>query len=239
MKDGETMNKTNKTFKWLMIGVGFFLLVVGSSAMADRFPSIELPNSELSSPVGLNVSRQPFRAINEEVTLVATVTPANATNKAVTWTSSDPAKVSVTQLTENTAKIKCLVAFTGNVVITATTVDGGFTATCTCTYRVAVTSLTFSGNGWANAMNLNVGEIYEFSITVNPTTATNKALTYSFAEPSKVDFNQTNGEIEILSEGANSMTVTSVDNPSVSIVVTWTGVVRVSGLNLNDTSYEF
>jgi uncharacterized protein YjdB len=64
-------------------------------------------------------------------TLVATVAPATATKKSVTWSSSAPAVATVvdgvvTPLTE------------GATTITVTTVDGGFTATCAVTVAKAL-----------------------------------------------------------------------------------------------------
>ena len=61
------------------------------------------------------------------LTLTATVAPDNATNKDVTWTSSDSTVATVDQNGLVTALAR------GTAVITATTVDGGKTATCTVT----------------------------------------------------------------------------------------------------------
>lgn len=66
-------------------------------------------------------------AVGETSTLAATVLPANATNKAVIWTSSDPTIATVTSGggVEGVAD--------GNATITATTEDGTKTANCTVT----------------------------------------------------------------------------------------------------------
>jgi len=57
-------------------------------------------------------------------TLVATITPANASNKSVTWSSTAPAVATVVNgvVTPVTA---------GTTTIMVETVDGGLTATCT------------------------------------------------------------------------------------------------------------
>ncbi|GKU28567.1 Ig-like domain-containing protein [Clostridium folliculivorans] len=60
----------------------------------------------------------------DTLTLVATVTPVEAVNKAVTWSSSNPAVATVDQNGKVTALSK------GDTTITVTTVDGGYTATC-------------------------------------------------------------------------------------------------------------
>ena len=64
-------------------------------------------------------------------TLVATVAPANATNKSVTWSSSAPAVATVANgvVTPLTA---------GTTTIIVATVDGGFTATCTVTVKILI-----------------------------------------------------------------------------------------------------
>ena len=59
--------------------------------------------------------------------LTATVTPDTALNKTVSWTSSNPAIATVSEDGQVTAIAG------GSAVITATTEDGGFTATCTVT----------------------------------------------------------------------------------------------------------
>ena len=61
-------------------------------------------------------------------TLTATVEPANATNKAVTWSSDNSGVATVSN------GVVTAVA-PGTATITVTTADGGFTATCTVTVR--------------------------------------------------------------------------------------------------------
>ncbi|MBO7747152.1 Ig domain-containing protein [Paenibacillus sp. MWE-103] len=63
-------------------------------------------------------------AAGESASLIANFQPVNATNKAVSWSSSAPAVASVD------AKGKVTAVSSGTAVITATTADGSFTASC-------------------------------------------------------------------------------------------------------------
>ena len=64
--------------------------------------------------------------VGKGISLVAELNPENASNTEVTWTSSDTSIATV-----GYGKVKGISE--GSVVITATTVDGGFTATCNVT----------------------------------------------------------------------------------------------------------
>jgi len=78
-------------------------------------------------------------------TLTATVAPSTATNKAVTWSSSNANVATVNSGTVTAVAI-------GNATITVTTADGGKTATC----AVTVTSGGGSG-GWTAVANSTFG----------------------------------------------------------------------------------
>ena len=62
--------------------------------------------------------------INESLGLKASISPADATNKDVTWTSSDE------KIAKVDANGKVIAVGAGKVTITVTTKDGGFKATC-------------------------------------------------------------------------------------------------------------
>ena len=80
-----------------------------------------------------------------EHTLTATVLPESAENKGVYWTVnwedtsrteivSSYVMISTNENGGNVATVTCLKPFTGNIVITVTTMEGGFTASCICKY---------------------------------------------------------------------------------------------------------
>lgn len=64
---------------------------------------------------------------NQTMPLIATVTPTNAANKAVTWTSSNPSVASV----DSSGKVRGLAP--GNTIITVKTKDGSYKSSCSVT----------------------------------------------------------------------------------------------------------
>ena len=154
----------------------------------------------------------------ETIQLVATITPANATNKNITWTTSDDtvATVSggvVTGVAEGTA------------VVTVTTEDGQKIATATITVEaeeevtiVPVTSVSLNTNN----VSLEVGGQYTLVAQINPTNATNKNVSWSSSNSSVVEVTD-KGIITAKSEGTAVVTVTTEDgNKTATATVTVT-----------------
>lgn len=79
--------------------------------------------------------------VGEKASLIATVTPENATNAEITWTSSSPEVVSVNA----SGEIEGLKA--GTSTITVTTVDGGKTASCDVLVDASEMHVSFESNG--------------------------------------------------------------------------------------------
>ena len=88
--------------------------------------------------------------VGEEVTLTPTVLPSTASNKAVTWSSSKPTVASV-----NNGLVKALTE--GTATITATTVDGGFTASYDLTVKKVQPTVVdlISTHGYADNIRLS------------------------------------------------------------------------------------
>ncbi len=83
--------------------------------------------------VSLNKNTETIKVGDSEV-LTATISPWNATNRNVTWTSSNTSVATVS----SSGRVEAVAE--GNATITVTTSDGGFTATCAIT-------VTASGGG--------------------------------------------------------------------------------------------
>jgi len=114
--------------------------------------------------------------VGDSETLTATVSPNNATNKSVNWSSSNTNVATVSNGT-------VAAVATGNTTITVTTVDGSHTATCTVTVEAApqsetliITRSSFSTSGgyawydWTQVTSDNTsingkGELYTTTTT--------------------------------------------------------------------------
>lgn len=96
----------------------------------DSYPTLEgVGNGGNETPVtsvSLNKSTVSVNSTSP-VTLTAAISPSKATIQNVAWRSSDPAVAAVSYLGVVTGVTN------GTVVVTATTVDGGYTAFCTVT----------------------------------------------------------------------------------------------------------
>lgn len=89
--------------------------------------------------------------VGNTVTIMATITPANATNRGIAWTSSNESVATVS------GGVVTAIG-NGTTVITATTVDGGFTATCTVTSTVE-NLLDTADSSISNYVNRDTGAL--------------------------------------------------------------------------------
>ena len=136
-------------------------------------------------------------------TLTATVAPAEATNKKVTWKSDKPEIASV----DANGKVTGVAA--GETTITVTTEDGGKTATCKVTVKaaaVAVTGVTLN----KTALTLNIGASETLSATVAPADATNKKVTWKSSDAAVASVDA-NGKVTGVKAGEATITVTTED----------------------------
>ena len=95
----------------------------------------------------------------KETLSVSSILPEIATNKTVTWSSSDTNKATVN---ETTGEVTAVGLSGDTVSITATATDGsGVTATCTVTIKDPVTTGQVGINGWTEGGTINGGQAGE------------------------------------------------------------------------------
>ena len=107
-----------------------YLIMDGNADGTYKFAiAIAAADSTTQAASGITLDRTILTlAKDDSVQLKATVTPANAANKNVTWTSSDETVATVTQDGTVTA-----VAKEGTATVSAVSVQGGYTASCEVT----------------------------------------------------------------------------------------------------------
>ncbi len=104
--------------------------------------------------------------VSDAVNLKATVAPAEATDKTVYWSSSKKSVATVSASGRVTAKKP------GTAIITATTADGGYEASCIVSVTAPVTGIKINSED----MKVPVGETRTLTATLSPSNATNKNI---------------------------------------------------------------
>ena len=144
--------------------------------------------------------------------LTATVAPATATNKAVTWTSSAPAIATV----DASGTVKGIAP--GTATITVKTADGGKTATCAVTVKAAAAPAVKVTGITLNYSSITVNgdlERVQLIATVAPATATDQSLTWTSSDASVASVDGA-GLVTIRKKGKATVTAKANDGSGVS-----------------------
>jgi Zn-dependent metalloprotease/uncharacterized protein YjdB/fibronectin type 3 domain-containing protein len=161
----------------------------------------------------------------DTVTLAAAVTPTDASNKNITWSSDDTSVATVD------TKGKVIAVRDGTATITVTTADGGYTAEC----YVTVQSVPVSGISLdRTTAELSVGQSINLTATVSPEDATNKNVTWISSDTSVATVNNA-GKLTAVGEGEAAITVTTADGgyaAECSVIAHW---MPTTGVSLNKT----
>ncbi len=167
--------------------------------------------------------------VGGEATLTATVLPVNATNKAITWQSTNP-QVAVV---DNTGRVSAISE--GTTSIKVTTADGGLFAVCSVDVgRVSVTGITVR----PLHLPMKKGEKALLVPTITPADASNKSVLW-FSSNTDVATVNASGLVTAVDSGSASISVITVDgnftaSSSVTVIVPVTFVrLDKTALNLN------
>lgn len=162
--------------------------------------------------------------VGKKVTVKATVTPANADNKTLAWTSSNTKIATVSN-----GVVKGVKA--GRVIITAKTTDGSnISATCTVTVKQPVTRISLSKKA-----TMYTGKKLTLKAKVNPANASNKALTWKSSN-TKIAKVASNGVVTGVKAGTVKITATAKDGSRKSATCTVTVRQSVSKITLSKTN---
>jgi uncharacterized protein YjdB len=154
--------------------------------------------------------------------LTATVAPYEASNKNVTWSSSDDAIATVVDgIVTGVAE--------GAATITVTTNDGGFTDTFAATIvaAVPVTGVTLD----AEAGDIQIGATQTLTATVEPAEATNKTITWSTSDEAIATV--ADGVVTGIALGTATITVTTENGGFTDTFIATIVPVPVTGVTVD------
>ena len=164
--------------------------------------------------------------IGSTETLVATITPSNASNTGVTWSSSNTSVATVS--TDGVVTPKAV----GTVTITATaTGNTSKKATCTVTVKRLATGISLN----KSSTTLDAGTTETLVATVTPSDTSNKTVTWTSSNTSVATVS-TSGVVTARSTGTATITAKTSDGTNKSATCTVTVQKAVTSIALNKTS---
>jgi len=164
--------------------------------------------------------------------LYASVSPSSATDKSVSWSSSNSSVASVSSNGLVTANSS------GSATITCKANDGsGKTATCSITVKESTVYVTGISLNISSA-SLNVGDTKQLTATITPYNATDKSVSWSSSNYSVASVSS-NGLVTAVSSGSATITCKANDGSGKTATCSITvkeSTVYVTGISLNSSS---
>ena len=168
------------------------------------------------------------------ITLTATVTPADAANKTITWNSLNTDIATVIAQSGVVTGISA-----GTATIRATASDGsGVTANKNVTVTpevIKVTGITISPS---STVTVEAGKTTTLTATVTPSNANNRSVTWNSLNTGIATVNAQSGVVTGVSAGTATIRATAADGSGItankSVIVT-----PIPNLSVSPTSYNF
>ena len=179
--------------------------------------------------------------VNDSSTLTATVAPSNATNKNVSWSVTNAVPSGCVTVSNGIVEAKAA----GTATVKVTTADGNKEATCSVTVsNRSVSSITFG----SPTATVKVGKTANLSVTIAPSNATTKTLSWNSSNTSVATLSNTSDSgctVTGVSEGTSVIRASATDGSGVygectvtvqenTAIDTWTLVTDDSSLQEGD-----
>lgn len=175
---------------------------------------------------GINISESSLKLkIRDKVNLVAHTLPLESSDGMITWSTDDELVATV----DNNGCVRGV--GTGTCTIKATTIDGGYTATCEVIVTQPVEALTLE----KHELNLRVGETGRLYAQIVPVNADDKAVIWSSSDDEVVTVDA-NGVVTAVKGGEAWIKCVSEDNMEAKDSCKMTITQPVTGIQLSETS---
>lgn len=212
--------ETQKTVTALKIGTAMLSVKTNDGGYSAQCQVVVTEKRVKVDGVSLNLTSATM-VPGEQLALIATVSPSNATDKTVTWLTSDASIATVTSSGTVTAK------GSGTATITVKTNDGGMTATCVVKVIVPVDSVTLDRSN----VSLTEGESTTLVATVRPDDATDKTVTWSSSNSSIAAVES--GKVTAIKEGTATITAKAGEKTATCTITVKKKVIAVEKVSLN------
>lgn len=184
----------------------------------------QIPITKITLPATVSIS-----TFGETYSLSAAISPDNATNQNLVWSSSSSAVASVSKTGVVTA------VSNGTATITSSSTDGSYksaTSTIVVSVKILVTAIAIP----STATIPTIGATTILTAIVAPGDATNKTLAWSSSN-ADIATVSANGVVKAVSNGKATITATSTDgsNKSDNCIVTVTAKILVTSVTLPAT----
>ena len=170
---------------------------------------VEIKKKEIpATSITLNASTKTL-TVGDSFTLVGTVKPDNATNKVITWISSDSDIVTVDNgvITAKAAGTSTITAKTHNDL------------KATCSIRVNNPTIDVESVSLdVTSKELNIGDSFTLNATVKPDNATNKTITWSSSNSTVATVSS--GVVTAKASGTATITAKSNNNKTATCSIT-------------------
>ena len=203
----------------------------GTNPDGNENPGLDEPQDIAVTSISLNKTTLTME-IGESYTLVATVSPSNATDKSIIWSSTDSSVAAVSR-GKVTAKSE------GAATITATAHNGKM-AICTVTVNepasevVEVTSVSLN----KTTLTMEIGESETLIATVLPADAKDKTVVWTSSAQNIATVD--NGTVRAVASGTALITATTVNGKTASCNITVNAatpkITKVEGAEIDGTN---
>jgi len=225
----------SSTNKLIAAGEGIATITIKTTDgnYTDSFDITVNPNI-----IHVNSVRLDKSSLNMEIgqthKLVATINPENASNKNVTYSSSNPEIATV----DGDGTV--IGISQGTAVITVTTEDGNHTATCNVAVEVPIIDVEGIKITNKPTTNMNIGDEYELDYEIRPENATDKSIEWSSTDENVAYVDSNTNKLIATGEGTATITITSRDgNYTDSFDITVNPeIIHVDSVTLDKSSLE-